>query len=301
MVATLVHFSGLLNLAIVTLSIFMAIFLFWRAGVHELLDSEFILDIVIVSSLGGLVVGRIWDFLVRFDKYQFLPARLVFFNAFPGIDFAGILLGFCLATFVFTRSKKINFLEVFDLAAAPIVFAQSLVNIGRFGLSFLVSKNVDLASLYFGLGYFVIFWALKRLGKRKRRAGFFACFYLVSISILEIGLFWTKSSIVLGGLFPYRLVLGIGLLVFSCLFWYACAHRNLKKDTKAVFSFILLFILKAKRMAVSADESGNLARFIILSPYHLAKSVLKIIKFLGSEALGGLGDFLIVLGIKKLR
>lgn len=301
MIATLIHFSGLLYLFLVLFSIFMSVFLFWRAGRHELIDSELLLDTVIVASIGGLVMGRLWDFFVRPDMYHFSFARLIFFNAYGGIDFAGVILGLCLAAFVFLRNRKTKFFEIFDLAVPAIAFGQTIIAIGRFVISLLDPKKIDFLSLYLGLGYLIIFWILKRFGRRKRHSGFFACLYLFAVAVLETAMsFVSHDSTTLGGV-PYKLTLGIGLLVFSLVLWHICSGRSIKADIKLVTAAALLFIFKTKRTLVSVEESGNLARLMLLSPYYLAKEFLKIIKFIGSEIISGTVDFLVVLGIRKDR
>ncbi len=301
MLATLANFFGLFNLAVIFLSVLAGVFLFWRSGRHELLDSELLLDTVIVASIGALVFGRLWDFLVRWDRYHFSLSRLIFFNAYPGIDFAGALFGFCLAAFVFLRARKIKFLEIFDLAAPAIVFAQSSISLGRFGLGFMKKGSHDFSLLYFGLGYFIIFWILKRLGMRKRHPGFLACFYLFATSILGIALFFGGNDKTTLGNVPYKLALGTLLLLFSLVLWHAASGRSLNKDIKWATAGILLALFRLKRVLASVEEGGNFARVMILSPYYLAKKILMIIKFIGREIISGLYDFLVVLGVKKIR
>lgn len=301
MLATLANFSGPLYLAVVFIAIFIGVFLFWRAGRHELIDSELLLDTVIVAFFGGLVFGRLWDFLVRADRYHFSLSRLVFFNAFPGIDFSGILFGFCVATALFLRKKRGRFFEIFDLAVSKIAFAQSIIALGRFAIGAVLLKTRDLSTLYFGIGYFLIFWVLTRLSRRRRHAGFFTGLYLAASASMEIALFWTRSEKVMIGQVPYKLVLGLGLLVFSLIFWYGLAKRNFKKDSRMIAAAIVLFLMRFKRIIVSVEEGGNLARLLILFPYYLARKILFVLKFLGTEIVSGLAEFLVILGIRKYR
>ncbi|MEX2027940.1 MAG: prolipoprotein diacylglyceryl transferase family protein [Candidatus Curtissbacteria bacterium] len=301
MLATLANFSGLFYLAVVLLAVFIGVFLFWRAGRHELIDSELLLDSVIVAFFGGLVFGRIWDFLIRADRYDFSLSRLIFFNAFPGIDFAGILLGFSFATALFLRKKKVSFFEIFDLAVSKIAFAQSIISLGRFAIGAVFIRSRDLSALYFGLGYFLIFWVLARLSKRKRHTGFFTSLYLVGNAVLEIALFWTRRDVVYIGQIPYKLALGVALLAFSLIFWYVSARRNFRKDSRTITAAIFLSLMRLKRTVVSVEEIGNLARLLILFPYYLTRKILLVLKFLGLEIASGLADFLVILGLKKYR
>ncbi|MBI2599168.1 prolipoprotein diacylglyceryl transferase [Candidatus Curtissbacteria bacterium] len=305
MIAILANFAGLFYLVTILVAILAALFLFWRAGRHEFIDSELLLDTVIVGALGGLITGRVWDFLVRYEEYQFSLGRLVFFNVFPGIDFYGVLLGFWIAGAIFLRGKKPGFLAIFDLASAPIAIAQAIVALGMFLKIFLEEAVFPpaggLAPLYFAVGYFLIFWILKRLGKRKRHEGFFTCFYLVSISILEISLFWTAAGGVMFGPIPYKLILGFGLLVFALTVWYILGARSLPNDIKNTSAAVLLSLLRFRRTVASIEESGSFAKLIILSPYLLAKALFFILKFIGREIFAGFGDFLDALGVRKIR
>lgn len=299
MITTLVSFSALLNLLIIFIAWVLAVFLFWRAGKYEFWDSELLLDTVIISSIGGLIFGRVWDFLIRFNTYNFSFAKFIFFNVYGGLDFYGVLLGFAVFGLFYLRARKKKYLEFFDLAVAPIVLAQMIVSFGKFGMSFL-TKKPNLPFLYFAIGYFLIFWILKRLAKRKRNSGFFVGIYLLSISVLEIFLFWSSKAEMIG-LVPYRLTLGILLLFFSSVFLYKVSKRNIGKDIKSIFAGVLLLFFKLKRILVSVEESGGLAKSILFSPYYLAKGVLALLKFLGQEILSGFWDLAIVLGIKKYK
>lgn len=301
MLAVLSNFVIWLQILIALIAVTAGTFLFWRAGKHELLDSGIIFDIVVVGGLGGLVFGRVWDFLVDFEKYNFNLSRLLFFNIFPGIDFYGSLLGFVVLSGIFLKNKKISLLTIFDLACAPIVFAQSIWFFGKWGLSFLERGAVNLIFFYLGFYYLVVFIILKRLFKRKRVEGFFACFYIFAMALAEIGLFWGGNGKVLFGYVPYNLLLGVSLVIVSIIFWYKIARRNAQKDIAKGLAALLLFIMSFRRTIVSTEESGVFAKNILFSPYYLAIQIFLILKFIVREIMGSLADFLVVLGVKKIR
>ncbi len=131
-------------------------------------------------------------------------------------------------------------------------------------------------------------------------AGFFAGFYLVSISLLQVALFWTSGQRIFGNL-PYKLVIGVASLAGSIIFWYISSRRNLKSDAKGTMAAVLLSVFRFRRAIVSAEESGTLAKLVVFSPYYLARGVFLILKFIGRETAAGLFDFLIALGVKKLK
>src|SRR3989338_11183868 len=72
----------------------LALFLFWRAGRHELLDSEFIFDIAIICGVGAFLGARVFDFVINPGLYQWSVNRLLFFNAYGGfVFFWGVFFG----------------------------------------------------------------------------------------------------------------------------------------------------------------------------------------------------------------
>src|SRR3989344_8564868 len=112
------------------LAIFWSIFLFWRACKHELIDAQDAFDITIVALIGSTVGARIFDFVENTRAISL--SKLIFFNAYGSFDFHGAIIGAGIATFLYLRHKRIKTLHVLDLAAAPIIFGQSIFNLVRF-------------------------------------------------------------------------------------------------------------------------------------------------------------------------
>jgi len=227
--------SGPFLFIFTALAIISGVFLYWRAGRHELYESEFLFDTLIVSAIGALIIGRIFEFVINYSKFQWSLKRLVFFNAYVGLDFYGAFLGAILALFLFLRGTKVSFWSVFDLSAAPLVFAQMVVALGKFA----VLRQI-LSLYYFGL-YFLFFWALKRMATKKRFTGFFACFYLVSVGLVDIGLFALRESYTkIFARYPYELIVAFGILFFGVVSWYILSIRSPKEDFKRFFALGLL-------------------------------------------------------------
>src|SRR3990167_4511204 len=101
-------------------------FLFWRASKYELVDPQDIFDVMLLFGVGALLGGRIGDFLVRYDYYQWSFFKLFFFNSYWGLDFYFAVLGGIVAAWIYLKNKKENFWFVADLAGAPFVFSLSL-------------------------------------------------------------------------------------------------------------------------------------------------------------------------------
>ena len=160
----------------VFVAIFFGAFLFWRAARHDLIESENVLDLLVVGGLAALIVARIFDFIFL-SNGDWTISRLLFFNRYGSFDFWGALVGFLLAIYLFLKDKKLKYQTVLDFAAAPLAFAQALISLGN-----LISLNKNLLNsiyLYFFVGYSLIFIVLKRLASRKRPDGFVFSIYLI--------------------------------------------------------------------------------------------------------------------------
>src|SRR4030042_6859737 len=161
------------------LAVFSFIFLFWRAGKHELIDSEFIFDITAVAISGAVIFSRIFDFVLQPDFYQWSFYRLIFFHIWPGLNFYGALFGALLFGAIYLKGKKPGFWYFFDLAAAPLIFSFFVYNLGVYlGYKYQPLESSILGKLpiafYLVFFYFIIFWVIKRLAVRIRHVGFFA-------------------------------------------------------------------------------------------------------------------------------
>lgn len=268
-------------------------FLFWRAARHELIEPETAFDLAIVGVLGALVLGRLVEFALRAQDFQWQLARLVFVNVWRGFDFYGALIGAGVALFIFARLNRLEPLLIFDLAAAPLVFSLALISLGKY----LLLKNLVWLA-YFALNI-VIFWVMKRLAKQTRHAGFFAGFYLVTLSILDIFLFFAKPEVTNIGRVPYEFVAPIVILQVTLVIWYTVSGRDFAKDLKDVLAVVTLAIMRTRRMITDANEAGKFARSIILAPVWLARSTALLLKLVGREIYWGTRDFLVVLGVRR--
>jgi len=295
----MLDFSVLIFPLAVFLAFALASFLFWRAGRYELFESDFIFDIVAVSSFGALVIGRIFDFLVHPEIYHWSLKRLAFFNVWGGLDFWGALLGALISIMLYARYTKTNFWQILDLAAAPFAFAMTLVFLGFTLGDIFIKKQVGYFNLYFFIGYLVIFWILKRLAVKKRYPGFFACLFAISVSILNLLAFLTRQRIKLEIYTLYQMLAAAGFLVFGFFSWYILGGRSLRRDFKAILAIFLLAVFASKRLIFSVNEAGELSRTILFSPYYLIRSFCALMKVIIHEIILGLVDFVGAFKIKR--
>ncbi len=273
-----------------SLAVFLAIFLFWRAGRRELVDSQTLLDVVAVFIAGALIFGRLADFLVRFDYYHLSIRRLVFFNVFWGFDMHGAFIGGVLLVWFYLRSKKDKFWFTFDLGASAVAFGAFLYLFFKY-LTFVISKNATrFEYLYYFIGFLIIFWALKRFERKKKHDGFFANFFLVSSAVLNVLvniIFFKKLTVEVA---YYHLIFSFILILLASVNWYVLAKRKISRDIKSAFGGILLSVLKVKRVITNIREADNVAKAIILSPLYLVKLVYFLVKYLGREFMASIFD-----------
>lgn len=281
------------------LALLFGAFLFWRACRHELIESIRAFDLIIVSLAGAFVGGRFFEFVVNWQVFNWSFKKLIFFNVYPGLDFYGAMLGGVIAIFIFSQKARVNFWQVLDLAAAPVVFAQMIVAVGLFARN---SADNNFIYLIYAAFYFVIFWSIKRLAKFKRHSGFFICFYFVGVSFADLLFLKLRPDVIyIMRSIPYQGVMSAGILIASVVMWHKLAGRKLLEDAKGLFAFILLSLFRLMRMIRDVEEAGKFAKTIVFAPLWLGKSLYFLFKMLAREIFLGFADFLYVLGNKKIR
>lgn len=279
------------------MAILVSVFLFWRAARHELLDSREAFDLVTVGSVGAVIFARLFDFIFKNGPANWQFWRLLFFNRYGGFDFYGALVGIFVAVFIFLRSKKTNVWSILDLAAAPVVFGQTIVALG----AYLSGASYTLYSLHFAqfVFYLFLFVVLKRLSAKKRHPGFFICFYLVAIAVFDLVIFNFRQEIHWWGEISYELAGPAVLLVLGLSVWYALAKRNLKNDIKWLSGVVLLSMFKTVRMIRSTDEAGKFSKSIIFIPYYVAGRAFALLVAVSREVRLVILELLYVFGLRR--
>ena len=275
-------------------------FLFWRSSRYELVDSQDIFDVLLLFLVGALFLGRIGDFFVRSGFYKWSFTRLFFFNVFSGFDWYLAFLGGVFAVWFYMKGRRESFWFVFDLAAAPMIFALSFYYaIAYLFLSLAKGFTVGKNGLFLALYFFAVFWIIKRLEKRKRHRGFFACFAITSVVLTDLALGFFPIRRPFNFQISYQLSWGILALIYIVPAWYILAKRRVWNDLKSFFGWVLLFIFKTKRVIFSVTEADGIAKLILLFPFRLVKGVWFLVKLVSREISGGLLDFAHALGVRK--
>jgi len=99
------------------LAFLWAVFLVWRLSRAWDLDEEKILDLTLLTFLGGLTLARIYFGIEHWSFFSADPLRLILVNKYPGFSFWGGFLGGWLALYFFVRRFRLDFTSVLDIAA----------------------------------------------------------------------------------------------------------------------------------------------------------------------------------------
>ncbi len=243
-----------------------------------MVDDEILFDSAIVGAIGALIGGRVVDFLLRSDFYGFSISKLFFFNVYHGFDWYGAILGAVVAIYILLKKKQVNFWFVLDIIGAPVVFAAILISVSNF---FLFGGYVP---IIYAVVLTVVFWVLKRLAKIKRNHGFFFSLTLILLSLLEISLFpFKEAKYRIFGQIEYTLVMPALVLAVGLVLFYTHCGRKIKADIQNLAGLFLLGLFKFRRILTSSGEANLVARSILLSPLHLSKFILNLVKLLGTE------------------
>ncbi|KKR87018.1 MAG: hypothetical protein UU34_C0008G0042 [Candidatus Curtissbacteria bacterium GW2011_GWA1_41_11] len=272
------NLNALISILVFILASTFALFLYFRTGRHELVDDEILFDSAIVGAIGALIGGRVVDFLLRSDFYGFSISKLFFFNVYHGFDWYGAILGAVVAIYILLKKKQVNFWFVLDIIGAPVVFAAILISVSNF---FLFGGYVP---IIYAVVLTVVFWVLKRLAKIKRNHGFFFSLTLILLSLLEISLFpFKEAKYRIFGQIEYTLVMPALVLAVGLVLFYTHCGRKIKADIQNLAGLFLLGLFKFRRILTSSGEANLVARSILLSPLHLSKFILNLVKLLGTE------------------
>ncbi len=130
-----------------SLSFLLGIFLVWRLSRAWELDEEKVLDLTLLSLLGGLVVSRIYFAVEHLQFFLEHHLAILAINKYPGFSFWGGVFGGILTLFLLVGRKKDNFLQALDIASVGVTGGLILANFGCFlgGCNIGITSNLFFA------------------------------------------------------------------------------------------------------------------------------------------------------------
>lgn len=110
----------------------LGVFLVWRLARAWDMDEEKILDLTLLTFIGGLIGARIYFVLTNFSFFIASPLKIILFTKNPGFSFWGAFLGGWLLLYYLTRKTKWDFLQVADIGIVGFFGALIMADLGCF-------------------------------------------------------------------------------------------------------------------------------------------------------------------------
>lgn len=114
------------------LGILFGIFLVWRLCRAWELDEEKILDLTVLTFLGGLLGARVYFVILNLEYFLSSPLNLILINKVPGLSFWGGILGGWLTLYFAARRFKMDFWQLADIALVGVIGGLILSSLGCF-------------------------------------------------------------------------------------------------------------------------------------------------------------------------
>ncbi|MCR4326945.1 MAG: prolipoprotein diacylglyceryl transferase [Candidatus Roizmanbacteria bacterium] len=211
-----VHGYGILT----ALSVLIALFMLWRELRRTSFKEEEVFDMVFVSSLLALIIGRLFFFLLENPPFQFTFFNFLIVYVFPGFSLLGIYLGFFGGLFTLCLRHKVPFVDLIKRLAVPFL---SMLAIHAF---LVAAKDLAWAPLVVCALYVLFIFVmssilkLERTAKIRERALFPAVLFILSFVAF---ISWIGYSVMLAGKIeaPPIEPLAFGGLALISAVWFA--------------------------------------------------------------------------------
>ncbi len=229
----------------------LGLFIVWWQAPKIKLERAVVWDLAFYFAIGAVIGARIYYVIYAWPMYSSHPIDMLKVWE-GGLAVHGVLLGGLIATFIYSKWKKIDWWSLVDLVAIGFVAGQVIGRWGNYFNQEIFGKPTDLpwgipislekrplgfenfdffhpTFLYESLANLIIFgglfllWQLKIRNKIKLPTGFIFSMYLICYSILRIGLEFLRtdySPVVLGLRWPIVMsgilfIMGIILIIFQ--------------------------------------------------------------------------------------
>jgi len=134
-------------------------FWFFKNTKEEFVDEEQAISFIFWVFLSWLLGSRVIFFLTNFNSFPFFWTLFLPWQ-YPGLSFAGGLLGMILAAIIWAKKNKFNLWRISDPALFPFLLFQEFFFLGQF----LTTKEnfYFFAFLIFLIGFPLGFWIKKK-------------------------------------------------------------------------------------------------------------------------------------------
>lgn len=237
-----------------TFGFLFGVFLVWRLARAWEMDEEKILDLILLTFIGGLLGARVYFVIENLQFFINSPLNIFLFTKYPGFSFWGAFLGGWLTLFYFARRKKVDFLRIADIASVGFIGGLAISNIG----CFLGGCGIGIQS-----GLFFAINMVGQIGKRfptqileallllillkiiwSKATHFHLRGIIVSLSLIYIGLIKLVTE-PLKANHKEGFILSFVLFVLGITLFYRATKRSIMDDIKGFFISIGKFLISS--------------------------------------------------------
>lgn len=141
------------NIPVSSFGVFLAlgflvgVFLIWRLSRAWDLDEEKVLDLTLLTFLGGLAGARLYFVLENLIFFSQNLLGIFLFNKYPGFSFWGAFLGGWLTLYFAARARNLDFWQIGDIASVGFLGGLVFSSLGCFlgGCSLGIKSNLPFA------------------------------------------------------------------------------------------------------------------------------------------------------------
>lgn len=227
------------------------VFLVWRLARAWDLNEEKILDLTILTFLGGLIGARVYFILDNFPLFGTELSKWILFHKYQGFSFWGALLGGFIALKYFAKKFKLNFWQALDFASVGLLGGLIFYTLGCFfggcnigGVSKLffavpmvgaLGKRIPVQVLESVLILFILarIW---KVATHFHIQGIIAAISLICIGTLKLVLSPLKEN-------HSDVLLDIILIILGTTLFYKVTKRSLRADIKTFGIFLKNLII----------------------------------------------------------
>lgn len=229
----------------------VGVFLVWRLSRAWDLDEEKILDLTILTFLGGLIGARLYFVSENFHIFSQNLLRIVLINKYPGFSFWGGFLGGWLTLFFLARARKVDFWQGGDIASVGFVGGLILSSLGCFlgGCGIGIPSKLLIAVHMVGfpaarfpvqlLEAILLVLALTRIWSAATH--FHTKGKILSLSLIYVGLIKVLVS-PLKQTKDESSILSLVLIFLGLTIFYKVTKRNLISDLRSLSTFVFKLI-----------------------------------------------------------
>ncbi len=224
-----------------TIAFLLGIFLVWRLSRAWDLDEEKILDLILLTFLGGLIGARIYFVINNLNFFGLDLLKIILIPKYPGFSFWGGFLGGWLTLYFFVRKFKMDFWLVADIASIGFLGGLIISDLG----CFLGSCFPGTPPKLFLLEALLLLFVFSRLWKRATH--FHLCGIIISLTLIYTGIVKVITSFFRPVSAP-DFIFPITLIILGATIFYqqvpAKSGRTLISDMKRAISFLAALLTK---------------------------------------------------------